>query len=474
MIIAITQLIELANRGFIQVFGLLFLFGWLFWLLKAHIRRGYRRYRDAIDFPYSVILRTDGADKAEIKTALENIKQYAKAVEIKQADESNYADVVAKLKQVDVVIVSYVDAVWDDTTLNILKSFDDVEVGAAVGREVAADSGKNPIKRFAAWQLDSENNTRVFQGALDSVIVESARLVAVQKDLLQELSAKGKDLTIGIARKKLDTVYQSDAAVTVKLSGNVGVLLKQYLKNFQAEYKILIFGFFKALGYLHPYVWMDLVQKLLSPLVYMSIVISLVFVFAFRLLPALNYTLYSLLIKDIWTLLALVFAGFLVGGYLRQLFHFKKNKRDIKFLPLYVLAATAIMPLLKVAALFSFGFSSRWIGKVGGVLVALSLFVMILPIATYIDTKNLEMPLEEMTNGRASLDYYAMRAKKYAGSKANQPILDESIRRYAEIKGIPINPKRYDIALGCYPDRANFRELTPEQSGKVIEDCLKI
>jgi cellulose synthase/poly-beta-1,6-N-acetylglucosamine synthase-like glycosyltransferase len=269
----------------------------------------------------------------------------------------------------DVVVVLDSDTVWEPGALQeMLRPFADPRVGGVTPRQAIFDTGTNPVRRFADWLEDLRYHLVVpAQSVFGQVGCLAGRTIAYRREAFEPAverlvgqSVFGVRLHVGddrvltneLLRNGWKTVYQSTALVTTDAPSTWRTFWRQQLRWGRSSQRETLLSL--------AWLWR-------KPVAFASFLTDIVTPFALFAVAALavahgvrrqgSPTGFPLPVE-----IALGYAGMLVSIGLRQIPHFRRSPRDLRWLPLFVLALTFVVVPIRIiafATMFHQGWTSR-------------------------------------------------------------------------------------------------------------------
>jgi hyaluronan synthase len=373
-----------------------FTYVWLLWAAKALLARRYRpclgRSRPRTT---SVIVPVYNEPEAVFRCALASVVANGPTEIVAVVDggdlevafvAAEYCDVVVKIDKAgkraaiaaglaassprtDVVVVLDSDTVWEPGALaEMLRPFDDPRVGGVTPRQAIFDAEANPVRRFANWLEDLRYHLTVpAQSVFGQIGCLAGRTIAYRRSALEPAVERlvrqrvfgvrievGDDrfLTNELLRNGWRTVYQSTALVHTDAPSDWRTFWRQQLRWGRSSQRET----FLSLRWLwrKPVALVSFATDIVTPFALFGVVL----IGAAHALHGDGARTHLHPAAE----LGLAYAGMIAGIGLRQIPHFRRSRRDILGLPLFVLRLTFFMVPIRIlafATMFHQGWGSR-------------------------------------------------------------------------------------------------------------------
>lgn len=481
----------------------------VFWWLQAYIARKNRTYTGKFKGSYAVFVAVHHEDPDQLERCLKSITTYGRPLElivtlddapnapkrirtIAKSYATRVVDVARRTgkreqyalasevmrKKPDIIITVSSQAIWDDTTLNILKPFSDDRVGAVVGRHIIAKPHSTWARRIASWLSDARFSvTLPFQSYFGHVHTSQSHTFAVRREVYtaaaravraetfagrRMITADTTSVIMQVLRQGLRVVYQSSSVVTTAANDALKNLARQRLTNYRSEFRGL-FRYLHTILRLNPLVWLAYIASLFFSVVLLVFVVTIVSKFVLRV-----YVLESSA-AIAWAVIIL--ATLLLAMILRSLPRFVRSARDLVFLPVFAIFSLFSETVLKVAALLSFsenGLPTRTKGtygegKVGRARVVTGVFGLCviagsLLLSYFVAIRPLNVPLAVITEGKAPeyTQAYQFAERLKDGDPQNDPAFNqiaELVRANGFTLGYRVNDDFLPLALPCATEK---------------------
>jgi hyaluronan synthase len=402
MIVAVNELIDLLFFNKMPVFWLFIAYVWILFLYKLLLARKYKPYTAAYTASISVVipvynepprvlknvlnsLKTNLSDLKEIIIGLDYRDNHAMEVlnlykrEFRKKlhvlvikEKGKRAAVAAGLKKAkgDIAVIMDSDTTLCDskTLSDLIKPFADPMVGGvSTNQRVNMNPHNDLKKRFSDWMESMRCHLSFPAMSVKGVVgCLPGRCIAFRRELLlPHLDTEflnetfrgvkcetGDDrcLTNIVLRQGYKAVFQSTARVLTEVPSTWKAFLKQQLRWIRSSRRETISNL----------KWM-VKKPFILPFIFISDIIVPLF-FSLILLNALVWFSFPFDIVSIFTaaFLQTIIGAFLITPLgiiisigLRQLPHLKKNLKDLKILPLYVLYCMLILTPLCVYGLIT-------------------------------------------------------------------------------------------------------------------------
>jgi hyaluronan synthase len=384
-----------SGRAAPTLFMAFFAYVWLLWSAKALAARRYRPWtgpaprlatsvivpvyneREAIfrrslasvraNRPAEIIAAVDGGDPAIAAIAAEYCDR---VVRIPKAGKraAIEAGLAATDGATDVVIVLDSDTVWaPDALAEMLRPFADPRVGGVTPRQTVLEPGDNAVRRLSDWVEDIRYHLTVpAQSLFGQVGCLAGRTIAYRRAAFEPAVARlvrqtvlgvpqhvGDDrvLTNELLRAGWRTVYQSSAVVETDAPSDWPTYWRQQLRWGRSSQRETLL----SLRWLwrRPVAFACFAADIVTPFALFS-VMSLAVAHGLR---GHAHTGLPLAVE-----LPLGYLGMLASIGLRQIPRLRREPRDIRRLPLFVLQITFLIVPLRLAAfatMFHQGWTSR-------------------------------------------------------------------------------------------------------------------
>ncbi|MGB3945979.1 MAG: glycosyltransferase [Candidatus Saccharimonadales bacterium] len=530
----ILQLLSLLKTGHVQIFLVFFLFVQIFWWLRVYIASKNKRYTDEFKGTFAVIVAVLREDPVIFEKSLKSISQYGKPSEfIVSIDDYTHADAEIKRiakkyathvieqpellgkreqyalcteamkKNVDVIVTVDSDTIWDDTTVNILKPFNNPKVGAVSGRQTIFNSNDNFIRRIADWFEDLRFRvTLPFQSYYGQVNVIPGRTLAARAGIYKEVAQKVRNetylgrkiitsddasVTMEILKAGYLSVYQDDSHVSTDAPNTVKGFVNQYLRWYRGAFRRFVTRFSQLIR-MNPLVFLSNVEFLFLTFIYAGIILIFIFKLVFNVYDFGNVEGFALTESfNVWFVLLLVL-GYFISSYIRNLPHLIHNKKDILFLPVFAIFTFVVMAFLKVVASFSM-FENGWMTRSSknrhqekgllptrayAVLVSIIVLVLTVPLAYFVDIAPTNVPFSTIVANQGPAFY---RAQQVVLSYQNDKTQDQDLHMIEaayERHGGKDNDT--SVAAKCVQDKLTSQPQASkaEEPFEVFDNCRTI
>lgn len=456
----VLQLFELTNNGYFQLFLGFYVFVQVFWWLRVYLASKNKTYAQAFKGSYSVLVAVYHEDPKLFESCLKSITQHSKPTELVVAIDNApnapkqlktlakkyattviegasrvgkrelYALAVASLKKKsDVIITVDSDTVWDESTINILKPFNDKRVGAASGRQTIIEADRTWVRRVAEWFEDLRFSVNMpFQSYFGQVNVIPGRTLAARRTAYTKaaeaartetflgrrmITSDDASVTMHILGQGYRVVYQQDSLVHTDAPSTIAGFFRQYVRWYRGAMR-RFFHSFRHIMRMNPLVILANLEFLFFSFIYTGIVLMFAFKLGFRV-----YEFEGQLSADLLAMLVpLLIIGFFISAYIRNIPHFLNKKSDLLFLPVFTLFSAVVGLGIKITAAFSFS-ENGWLTRVktaygeGNVvrartvaaLTGLAIVVVTLPLSYLTDIRPYGVPFGVII-GQRGPEYY--------------------------------------------------------------------
>jgi cellulose synthase/poly-beta-1,6-N-acetylglucosamine synthase-like glycosyltransferase len=488
------QVWTILQEGYVQIYFLFFIIVNAFFWLRVYLARKNKTYTEVYTGKLAVIVPVFRESREVFEQCLSSIKKYGKPaqliVTIDDAGHASddvkkvahkYADQVIEMKSrvgkreqffiasqkikknIDIVITVDSDTYWDDSTMEIVKPFRNEKVGAVSGRQTIFDYKRTAVRRIAEWMEDLRFRIVLpFQSYFGQVNVIPGRTLAIRSRLFQEIAQDIRDervlgrsvvtsddasITMGVLERGYKSVYQHSSLVHTDAPDTAWRFWKQYLRWYRGSMRRFFYKF-PTLIKQHPLVFLSNFEFIFGTFIYTSIVLTFIFKIHFRLFEVMPVSGFEFSESFNLGFICLLFAGYLVSSYLRNLPHLIHNKSDFIFLPIFSLFTLIVMLPLKLVSAFSF-FENGWMTRkhhseeskeqhvkrtrIVAATTGLVITLAALPLPYLIDITRIGVPF--MTIVRNEAPEYARAAEIIAanesGEKVTQNQINHVVERYA-------------------------------------------
>ncbi|HEX4689700.1 MAG TPA: glycosyltransferase [Solirubrobacteraceae bacterium] len=372
-----------------------FVYVWVLWAAKSVAARRYRPSQASTQgLATSVIVPVYNEPEALFRRSLASVRDNGPTELIAVVDGGDpeiaavardYCDVVMRLPKsgkraaiaaglaasdpsTDVVIVLDSDTVWaPDALAEMLRPFADPRVGGVTPRQAVLDPGDNPVRRLSDWVEDIRYHLTVpAQSLFGQIGCLAGRTIAYRRAAFEPAVARlvrqtvfgvpqhvGDDrvLTNELLRAGWRTVYQSTALVETDAPSDWRTYWRQQLRWGRSSQRETLL----SLRWLwrRPVAFASFAADIVTPFALFA-VMTLAIAHGLRgegsagLPPAIE--------------LPLGYLGMLASIGLRQIPRFRRERRDLRRLPLFALQITFLIAPLRIAAfatMFHQGWTSR-------------------------------------------------------------------------------------------------------------------
>lgn len=477
------------------MFLIYFLFVQAFWWLRVYIASKNKRYTDKFKGTFAVIIAVLREDPRIFEKSLKSIGKYGKPAElIVSIDDYTHADNEIKriakkyatlvieqpslmgkreqyaicterlTKEVDVIVTVDSDTIWDKTTVNILKPFNNPKVGAVSGRQTIFNADDNRIRRIAEWFEDLRFRvTLPFQSYFGQVNVIPGRTLAARADVYKKvaqivrhetflgrrvITSDDASVTMEVLKAGYLSVYQDDSLVSTDAPDTIKRFLKQYLRWYRGAYR-RFFSRFGQIIRMHPLVLLANMEFLFATFIYAGIVLTFGFKLTYHVYDFGVVTGYPVIQSFNTSFLLLLILGYFASSYLRNLPHLLHKKSDFSFLPIFATFTFAFMALLKLTSAFGM-FENGWMTRhsqkrhaeagilatrIYGAILSLFILAVTIPLAYVVDILPTNVPFGVIVSQQGPTYYKARQV--VASYQNNSP-------HHASIKTIESVYKKHD------------------------------
>lgn len=389
------QLYETLINHKIFLFELFVIYVWTIWMVKWHTSRSYiARGESPMEHTTSVVIPVLNEPPEVFRQSLESIvtsnpteiivvlDKMENSTELEQIAE-NYADKVIKCDKAgkrpnlmcgvehshgDIIISVDSDTIFEPNTIhNLIKPFKDAEVGGVTTRQHILDPNINIISKFCEWMENVRFNISMpAQSVKGCIGCLPGRAIAFRRKIFLDNkneflnqtfmgrecnSGDDRVLTSFALRAGYKTVLQKDAVVYTDCPVTWIKFIKQQLRWSRSSQRETII----SLPWLwkRPFTFFCFVTDIITPVFFAVVALSMVWTY-------ITHTGYF----DIPLKEAIVMAilGMNMSLGLRQYPHLLECKKDIVYLPLYVLFMTFVMTPIRIYGLLTM-YDSGWMTR---------------------------------------------------------------------------------------------------------------
>jgi hyaluronan synthase len=386
----LVQLLDLIVWKNVGLFLIFFTLSWIIFLVK--IFRSSRYRSEWSDAPFhkevSIIIPVVDEDPAIFQRALNAIENAGRfngiAFEVivvangassefnaKQADNMLFKvirlDRASKRKAIYVgvenahyqytIILDSDTIVQRDSIYELLKCFNDQDVGGVTSKHMILNRDQNFWRRISDWLEDVRFNEIVKgQSIGGAVACLPGRMFAIRTELLREASEElisqkflghecvsGDDrfLTSWLLRHNYQTVYQETAGVWTDAPTTFKGFVLQRLRWSRTSLRETIL----ALPWIFKYPYMAFTTLATVAMRWLFFIVFINAILVWTGLHRQDHFLWHYLpnLLDFTFIFVGSFLGFLASGFLKNIRHLLKYPQDIVFLPLYLMVTTFIL-----------------------------------------------------------------------------------------------------------------------------------
>ncbi len=337
----------------------------------------------------------------------------------------------------EVVIIVDSDTYWTDTTLNILKPFQNKKVGGVTGMHLIFNEDKTFSRRIASW-MERLRFSLVLpaQSIFGAVFCLPGRTMAFRSSVFQKavkalvnqrilgvdiVTGDDRELTTQVLKQGYKTVYQSDSIVYTDAPNTSLNFAKQqlrwYISVIRETLANLFFYFRKS-----PVAAFWSLEFIFSSLFFVGIVAATIIKYLTGYNELIPSATPANFLENIWIHILLTILGLLVGYYIRQYMVLRQKPSNVFLMPLFILFMLFILLPVKIIATFSFmeqGWNTRknatqsdptqrfniLMARTTSFAWGLILTLIIIPVVFLYEISYLEIPADIVLAGEG-IEYY--------------------------------------------------------------------
>jgi hyaluronan synthase len=397
MIYFIIQLIETLKTGHVFLFEVFSIYVLMVFFIKYYYSKKYTQYTlkdENFKITNSVIIPVYNEDIDIFEQSLNSIKsnnpdEIIVVIDVKQEGNilfdiaSKYTDKVYNCDKAgkrsnliygveksigDVIISVDSDTIFTENAIkNMMMPFENSKVGGVLTRQHIIYPDRNLISKFCQWMEDVRFTlTMPAQSAWGSIGCLVGRAIAFRKDVFTKNtdhfltqtflgfkceSGDDRVLTSYALKMGYDTVLQTSSVVYTDCPSKWNKFIKQQLRWARSSQRETIL----SLNWIwkRPFTMFVFLTDMITPLFFAVVILNTLYDYIF----SQSYFNIPLIIG-----IPMGLVGMNISLGLRQYPHLLYNKRDIKYLPLYILFMTFIMTPIRIYGFFTM-YHSGWMTR---------------------------------------------------------------------------------------------------------------
>jgi hyaluronan synthase len=462
--------------------------------------------------PTELIVAVDGGDEQLASIA----RQYAHQVLVLDRvgkRRAMYEAYQAMVQSPEVVMLVDSDTIWTESTLNILKPFQDPEVGGVSGRHEIFDENKTFSRRVSAWMEDIRFDLVMKAQSVAGVVTcLPGRTIAVRGDLMQQTmeslindkvfgldvnTGDDREITTQILKAGFKTVYQDDSVVLTDAPNSFMGFARQQLRWYRSVIRETIRQFFLYLRKA-PMVLLWSLEFAFGSVIFLGLIVTALVKGLFGIYEVAPSAAPTYLIENVGLHILLTIIGFFAIYYIRQFPHLIRKPKNFLFLPVFTIYMLIILLPVKFLALFSFleqswntrkgesvdsNASNLFMVRAFGLLFGVVVFALVGPFAYRNDIFPLDIPSSVVFANQA-VEYDEARNiilasegkdARVAGLDTSSEEIEKAIQNMAKIEDVSLSPIEERRAVECVTEYTTVRsdEVDYENPMEVYTTCFE-